>query len=69
MTMEVGDHVEEGTPLVILETDELKAQLAQARAAAAAAAANLEANKQVHCHSSWSRLRLLNSRLKQPFEC
>lgn len=42
---EVGDHVVEGQPLVILETNELQAQLAQAEAALAAARANLSANE------------------------
>lgn len=42
---DVGDYVEEGEPLVVLETDELQAQMAQAQAALAAAQANLSANE------------------------
>lgn len=42
---DVGDYVEKGEPLVILETDELQAQLSQAQAALAAARANLSANE------------------------
>lgn len=42
---EVGDYVEKGEPLVVLETNELQAQMAQAQAALAAARANLSANE------------------------
>ncbi|NLU10293.1 MAG: efflux RND transporter periplasmic adaptor subunit [Tepidanaerobacter acetatoxydans] len=42
---DVGDFVEKGEPLVILETKELQNQLAQAEAALAMAQANLSANE------------------------
>jgi HlyD family secretion protein len=42
---EVGDYVEEGEPIITLETSELQAQLGQAQAALAMAQANLNANE------------------------
>jgi len=42
---DIGDYVEQGEPLIILDTDELYDQLSQAQAALAAAKANLAANQ------------------------
>ncbi|AYO31940.1 efflux RND transporter periplasmic adaptor subunit [Biomaibacter acetigenes] len=45
VNFEVGDYVQAGEPLVILETDELYDQLSQAEATLASAKANLAANE------------------------
>lgn len=45
ITKEIGDVVQKGEPIVLLETNELQNQLAQAEAALAMAEANLRANE------------------------
>lgn len=57
ITKDVGDVVQRGEPIVLLETSELQNQLAQAEAALAMAEANLKANEDAALPSKLEQVR------------
>jgi len=57
ITKDVGDIVQKGEPIVLLETNELRNQLAQAEAALAMAEANLKANEDAALPSKVEQVR------------